>query len=303
MLHFIFLMSRKNLLMWDFNFQNCHINPIVCYILIFSSISKLFLRYWDAARCFFMIFYLTLQLEFILNKENMYNNDYNYSPQRFNILPPVCKNLLIINFILFLLTFVLKSRGIDLNSAFGLHYFGASKFRIWQLLTYSCFHGSFSHLFFNMFAIWMFGYTVENLWGSKRFLLYCVITALGAALMQELTYFLMNKDLILGNYTSVNLNDIAIISKDTYLNRLNTIGASGICFGVLLAFGMMFPNDYIYLYFLVPIKCKWFVIGYCTIELFNGVFATSDGVAHFAHLGGALAGLFLVLLWKKKSRI
>ncbi len=233
----------------------------------------------------------------------MYEYNYNYTPQRFNILPPVCKNLLIINILLYFLTIVLNMRGIHLTDAFGLHLFLASKFHIWQLVTYAFFHGSFSHLFFNMFALWMFGYTIENLWGSKRFLLYCLITCLGAALMQELTYFLMYKDLILGDYTSVNVNNTTIVSKDAFLNTLNTIGASGICFGVLLAFGMMFPNEYIYLYFLVPIKCKWFVIGYCAIELFNGVFTTSDGVAHFAHLGGALAGLFLVLLWKKKSQI
>ena len=194
-------------------------------------------------------------------------------------------------------------RGIDLTNAFGLHWFGASKFHIWQLVTYAFFHGSFSHLFFNMFAVWMFGYTIENLWGSKRFLIYCLVTALGAALMQELTYFFMHYDLIFGNYTGVNINNERVISVDQYLNTLNTIGASGICFGLLLAFGMMFPNEYIYLYFLVPIKCKWFVIGYCAVELFNGVFTTSDGVAHFAHLGGALAGLFLVLMWRKKSQI
>ncbi|MBR1626799.1 MAG: rhomboid family intramembrane serine protease [Bacteroidales bacterium] len=229
--------------------------------------------------------------------------DYNYTPQRFNILPPVCKNLLIINTLLYFLTVVLQNRGIDLTNIFGLHFFTADRFHIWQLITYAFFHASFSHLFFNMFAIWMFGYTIENLWGSKRFLLYCLVTALGAALMQELTYFFMYKELVLGDYTSVNLNGTALVAKDVFLNRLCTIGASGICFGVLLAFGMMFPNEYIYLYFLVPIKCKWFVIGYCAIELFNGVFTTSDGVAHFAHLGGALAGLFLVLLWKKNSEI
>ncbi len=233
----------------------------------------------------------------------MYEQGYNYSPQRFNILPPICKNLLIINALLYLLTIVLQAKGIDLTAVFGLHYFSASRFHIWQLITYAFFHGSFSHLFFNMFAIWMFGYTIENLWGSKRFLIYCLVTALGAALMQELTYFLSNMDLLLGNYEYVNIVGHGRVTVGEYLNLFNTIGASGICFGVLLAFGLMFPNEYIYLYFFVPIKCKWFVIGYCAIELFNGIAATSDGVAHFAHLGGALAGLFLVLHWRKKSRI
>jgi membrane associated rhomboid family serine protease len=234
----------------------------------------------------------------------MYNGQNNYySPHSFNILPPVCKNLLIINVILYLLTIVLKAYHIDLTTAFGLHFFLASKFHIWQLITYAFLHGSFSHLFFNMFALWMFGYTIENIWGSKRFLLYCLVACLGAALMQELTYFFMYKDLIFGGYTSVNLNGVSLVSTETFLNSLNTIGASGICFGVLLAFGMMFPNEYIYLYFLVPIKCKWFIIGYCAIELLNGVATTGDGVAHFAHLGGALAGLILILLWRKKTNI
>ena len=160
----------------------------------------------------------------------MYDNDYNYSPRGFNILPPVCKNLLIINVIVFLFTIVLRPRGIDLTAAFGLHFFAADRFHIWQLITYAFLHQNFSHLFFNMFAVWMFGYTIENLWGSKRFLLYCLVTALGAALMQEFTYFLMYKDLIFGDFQNVNLNGEMIIPKATFLNQLNTIGASGICF-------------------------------------------------------------------------
>ncbi|MBQ7984924.1 MAG: rhomboid family intramembrane serine protease, partial [Bacteroidales bacterium] len=157
--------------------------------------------------------------------------------------------------------------------------------------------------FFNMFAIWMFGYTLENQWGGKRFLIYCLVTALGAALMQELTYLFMYRDLVFGDYMQVQINGSVTVSKEQFLNHLNTIGASGICFGVLLAFGMMFPNQYIYLYFLFPIKTKWFVIGYCVLELLNGIFYTSDGVAHFAHLGGALAGFFLVRLWQKRFEI
>lgn len=232
------------------------------------------------------------------------NNGYEYKPQGFSILPVVCKHLLIINTLLYLLSVVLETRGISLDKVFGLHFFPTESFHFWQLLTYSLFHGSFQHLFFNMFAIWMFGAVLENVWGSKRFLIYCIVAALGAALMQEITYYFMYKDILNGVYDGVRLNVGGIervISNQAYLNQINTIGASGICFGLLLAFGMMFPNNYIYLYFFVPIKCKYFVIGYMILELFSGVAGTADGVAHFAHLGGALAGLFLVLYWRKKQ--
>jgi membrane associated rhomboid family serine protease len=227
-------------------------------------------------------------------------SDYEYSPQRFNILPPVCKNLLIINTLMWLLDVVLKTKGINLENALGLHFIFASDFRIWQPITYAFLHANFNHLFFNMFAIWMFGYTLENLWGTKKFIIYCLVACLGAALMQEVTYYFMYKDLLNGTFTSVNLNGEQVISVKVFLNTLNTIGASGICFGLLAAFGLMFPNTYVYFYFLVPIKTKWFVIGYIVLELINGVIGTSDGVAHFAHLGGALFGLILVLYWKKK---
>lgn len=230
----------------------------------------------------------------------MYNN--NYSPQRFQLLPPVCKHLLIINTLLFLLSYVLQMRGIRLDNVFGLHFFASDNFHIWQLVTYSLFHANFSHLFFNMFAIWMFGYTLENIWGSKRFIIYIVVACLGAALMQELTYWFMYSDLLTDKYSGVNIGNDYIVENKAFLNTLNTIGASGICFGLLAAFGLMFPNTYVYFYFLIPIKTKWFVLGYMAIELFNGVVGTSDGVAHFAHLGGALAGLLLVLYWRKRIR-
>lgn len=226
--------------------------------------------------------------------------DYEYTPKRFNILPPVCKNLLIINVLMWLLSFVLERRGIHLENLLGLHFIFASDFRFWQLITYSFLHANFNHLFFNMFAIWMFGYTLENIWGTKKFIIYCLVACLGAAIMQEITYYFMYSDLLTNKYADVNLDGV-ILSKSTFLNHLNTIGASGICFGLLAAFGLMFPNTYVYFYFLVPIKTKWFVIGYIVIELFSGIIGTSDGIAHFAHLGGALFGLILVLLWKKKN--
>ncbi len=227
------------------------------------------------------------------------NNTSQYTPPQFSIMPTVCKNLLIINVLCYLATIVLRGRGIDLSHWFGLHMVQAEDFRFWQPITYAFFHGNFSHLFFNMFAVWMFGYTLENIWGAKRFIVYCIATILGAALAQEIVYTLMYSDLLSGAYTYVNTGYDKIPVAD-YLNEENTIGASGMVFGLLAAFGLLFPNTMVYLYFLFPIKTKWFVIGYMAIELFNGIFTTGDGVAHFAHLGGALAGVILLWLWKKK---
>jgi len=229
----------------------------------------------------------------------MYNDQ--YSPRKFNFLPPICKNLLIINVLMYLITIVLRSRGIDLVHYLGLHFFLADSHHIWQYITYAFMHANFNHLFFNMFAIWMFGYTLENIWGPKRFIFFCFTAALGAAFAQQITYYFMYNDVVTAMregvlYVNTGLDRMPI---GDFLNQINTVGASGIVFGLLLAFGMMFPNAYIYLYFLFPIKTKWFVIGFIILELFNGVFGTSAGVAHFAHLGGALAGFVLIMLWKK----
>lgn len=223
-----------------------------------------------------------------------------YSPPKFNILPPVCKNLLIINVIAFLATYVFRMRGIDLQDIFGLHFFASDNHYFWQYITYAFFHANFSHLFFNLFAIWMFGYTLENIWGQKKFIIFCLVSCLGAALVQQITYYFMYSDLLNGVYSGVNIGNGITISTSEFLNNLNTIGASGLVFGLLAAFGAMFPNSTIYLYFFIPLKTKWFVIGYIVLELFNGITTTSDGVAHFAHLGGAIAGLILLWIWKRK---
>ena len=224
-----------------------------------------------------------------------------YSPTGFSFLPTAVKNLLIINAIMFLADLALTRFGINLSNVLGLHFFMASDFRPWQLLTYMFMHGNFSHLFFNMFALWMFGNTLENIWGTKRFLLFYILCGLGAGLMQEGVQYIeyITK---LSQYQNVNMGG-SIIPMGQYLNYMTTVGASGAIYGLLLAFGMMFPNSMIYLYFLVPIKAKWFVIGYAVIELLTGIFYTSDGVAHFAHLGGMLVGLVILLIWKKKGRL
>ena len=225
-----------------------------------------------------------------------------YSPTGFSFLPVVVKNLLIINGILFLADVVMARFGIDLGNILGLHFFMASDFHVYQLFTYMFMHGNFSHLFFNMFALWMFGATLENIWGTKRFLLYYILCGLGAGLVQEGVQYI-EYVVKLSQYQSVNMGGGQIIPMAQYLNYMTTVGASGAIYGLLLAFGMMFPNSMIYLYFIMPIKAKWFVIGYAVIELLTGVFSTGDHVAHFAHLGGMLVGLIILLSWKKKGRL
>lgn len=225
--------------------------------------------------------------------------NYQYSPNRFSFLPVVVKNLLIINAIMFLADIVLVRFGINLSDILGLHFFKASGFYPFQLLTYMFMHGNFTHLFFNMFALWMFGNTLENIWGPKRFLLYYVLCGLGAGLLQEGVQYI-EYITRLSHYQSVNMGG-TIVPMAQYLNLMTTVGASGAIYGLLLAFGMMFPNSMIYLYFFVPIKAKWFVIGYAVIELLSGVFSSGDQVAHFAHLGGMLVGLIIILIWKKKG--
>ena len=220
-----------------------------------------------------------------------------YSPTGFRVLPPVVKHLLIINAILFLATFTLNRFNIDLSDYLGLHFFLAKDFMPYQLFTYMFMHANFEHIFFNMFALWMFGNTLENIWGSKRFLLFYIICGLGAAVSQEVVQFIDFE-------MRTDWQGLAILNDGMreVLNTWNTVGASGAVYGLLLAFGMLFPNSRIYLYFLFPIKAKWFVIGYAVIELLSGFF-TSGNVAHFAHLGGMLFGLILILIWKKKGNL
>ncbi|MEI6349318.1 MAG: rhomboid family intramembrane serine protease [Bacteroidota bacterium] len=241
-----------------------------------------------------------------------------YSPTGFKVLPPIVKNLLIINGLMFLATFALgNSMGIDLNDYLGLRYFESTFFKPYQLITYMFMHGNINHIFFNMFALWMFGSVIENYWGPKRFLIFYFVTGIGAGLMQMgVNYFEISQlkasmsaeqiNLILNEGQSAILEHKNFIdSSMAHLNSLmnsTTVGASGAVFGLLLAFGMLFPNSLIYMYFLFPIKAKWFVIGYGAIELYMGFNGSTDGIAHFAHLGGMLFGLFLILYWKQKDK-
>lgn len=215
----------------------------------------------------------------------------------FRNIPIVTRNLLIINVLVYLLASVVELGGKSLTDWGALHFFMASDFHVYQFITYQFLHGGFTHLFFNMFALWMFGNTLENIWGSKRFLLFYIVCGLGAALCQEVVQFIDFE-------IRTDWRGLAVLNDGMreVLNTWNTVGASGAVYGLLLAFGMLFPNSRIYLYFLFPIKAKWFIIGYAVIELLSGFFS-SGNVAHFAHLGGMLFGLILILIWKKKGKL
>ena len=216
-----------------------------------------------------------------------------------NQLPTMTKNLLIINVLCFFGTIVARRYGIDLESMFGLHFFLASDFNPIQLITYMFMHANFEHIFFNMFAVWMFGRTLEAVWGPKRFLIYYMICGIGAGLMQELVQY-MEYFFAWSQCTAVSTS-AGIIPMEAFLNQLNTVGASGAVYGILLAFGMLFPNSEMFVFPIpMPIKAKYFVIGYAVIELLLGI-TGGDGVAHFAHLGGMLVGFILIIYWRKKN--
>lgn len=314
-----------------------------------------------------------------------------YRPSGFKLLPPVVKNILIISGLFYFATIgVGKAFDIDLSDILGMHYFPAEKFQPYQLVTYMFMHASFSHLLFNMFAFWMFGYVLENVWGSKRFLIYFLVTGLGAALIQMIVYyFQLSSDIealdafklspsinqfnnlfgteqikalgidtvqrhinSLSDYANLSLQKANILTEQVkalpvyadslglqiqtlnaqaatavhqadslnamniqttldytskfrvdYLNAPLVVGASGAVFGILLAFGMLFPNTRIYLYFFIPIKAKWFVIIYGVIELVAGISRLpGDNIAHYAHLGGMLFGFILIKVWNKTNK-
>lgn len=220
-----------------------------------------------------------------------------------NQLPVVTKNLIAINVLMFFATWVFQSKGINLENWLSLHFFLAEDFHPYQLITYMFMHGGFTHLFFNMFALFMFGRVLETVWGGKRFLIYYFVTGIGAAVIQELVQY-GYYEAYLSEYRNVNLAG-TIIPMSAYLNLWKTVGASGAVYGILLAFAMMFPNERMFIIpFPFPIKAKYFVIIFCAIELLLGLSNNaSDNVAHFAHLGGMLFGFVLVLLWRKKNEI
>ena len=217
-----------------------------------------------------------------------------------NNLPAVTKNLLIINMLCYFGIIVANRYGIDLKDVLGLHFFLASDFKLFQLISYMFMHADIQHIFFNMFAVWMFGRTLEQVMGPKRFLIYYMVCGIGAGLVQELVQYIQYT-MEWSHYDAVNTG-LSVIPMDEYLNLMTTVGASGAVYGILLAFGMLFPNSQMFVFPLpFPIKAKFFVIGYAVIELFSGLGSSGDGVAHFAHLGGMIFGFFLIMYWRKKN--
>jgi len=236
----------------------------------------------------------------------------------FGSIPPVVKNLIIINAIMLLATWVLAGRDIDLARILGLHYIGSPAFKPFQLVTHLFMHGGFTHLLFNMFALWMFGRVLESVWGPKRFFIYYFVTGLGAAALHLFVNFLEFQsiiakmspeqiDLVMTRGVEIfnegkNFNDPLMGQLNLLLN-IPTVGASGAVFGVLLGFGMLFPNTQLMLLFPpIPIKAKYLVIGYGLLELYLGLTNSASNIAHFAHLGGMLFGFILIKYWNKNSQ-
>ena len=209
------------------------------------------------------------------------------------------KNLLVVNVLAFIATFVLERSGIDLTRLFGLHFFLASEFHIYQFITYMFLHGGFTHILFNMFALWMFGSVIERVWGPKKFLFYYIVCGVGAGFIQELVQYANYSMEGLAAYQYVSAGGVQM-TIDAYINMWTTIGASGAVYGILLAFGMIFPNERLFIIpFPFPIKAKWLILGYIAIELFSAMSGPGDGIAHMAHLGGMLFGFLLIRYWQK----
>jgi membrane associated rhomboid family serine protease len=229
-------------------------------------------------------------------------SDFRY--YRPNAFPPVVKNLMIVNVLVFLAQMTFQnSETIHLENWLALHDVRSVYFKPHQLVTHMFLHGDTGHILFNMFALWMFGQTLENVWGAKRFLIFYVVSGLGAAILHlGVLYFELQPvwDLVNGMTAEQKAE---IIESPLFKGNAATLGASGAVFGCLAAFGYLFPNTMVYVYFLVPIKAKWFVLIYAGIELWMGIRnSAGDNIAHFAHLGGALTGFILVLIWNKTHR-
>jgi membrane associated rhomboid family serine protease len=242
-----------------------------------------------------------------------------FRPGRFQILPLVVKNLLIINILVFLIQLTAqKITGTDnLTNLLALHYWRSDLFKPYQFITHMFLHGGWDHILFNMFALWMFGSVLENVWGPRRFILFYLICGLGAALTYMLVLDWRFHHLVAQNGLTVDQVQSYWIQYENQISdafaRLPssivqiwvepTLGASGAIFGLLAAFGLLFPNSMIYLYFFLPMKAKWFVLIYIGIELYMGIRnSPADNVAHFAHLGGALFAFILIRIWKKGDR-
>ncbi len=237
-------------------------------------------------------------------------------------MPPVTKNLILINIVIWLVEFCIPSFGRTLINTLGLHYVGGERFNPAQIITYLFIHDQRTpmHVFFNMFSLWMFGRLMEQVWGSRRFFVFYFVCGIGAALVQEGVWALSWRHEYVADIAALNgmtydsMNSLVtegiahgderlIEAITSFKSQIVTVGASGAVFGLLLGFAFMLPNMPLYLFFIpIPIKAKWMVLGYAVIEFFLGV-QGSGTIAHFAHLGGLLFGLILLLYWKKKGTL
>jgi membrane associated rhomboid family serine protease len=260
----------------------------------------------------------------------------------FQNTPIVVKNLIIINVLMMLATFAMQSAGYNFTEIFGMHYPASEKFRLYQVVTHMFMHGGFMHLFFNMFALWMFGRVLESIWGPRRFLIYYFVTGLGAVALHMFVNHLeiMSIKNAIVAFSNTPAPELLEVFAKKHLGKpspqmidfmqsfydnptsasyaaegenlmqrilqmkmdIPTVGASGAVFGILLAFGMIFPNTQLMLIFPpIPIKAKYFVIGYGAIELYLGLTNAGGSIAHFAHLGGMLFGFILIKYWAKTT--
>jgi len=225
----------------------------------------------------------------------------------------VTKNLLIINVLFFLATVVMEARGVDLVRTLGLYYPTSQYFAPYQIATHFFMHGGFSHILFNMFGLVIMGSHLERYWGDKKFLIFYFVTALGAAFLHTAVqgfeiyqatgefFSIVNVNLETLDVVAPSLNQTQFESVwSTY--RTPTVGASGAIYGLILAFGYLFPNTEFLLYFAIPVKAKWLAVGLAVYALYSGYQnETGDSVAHFAHLGGMLFGFILIKYWQKNS--
>jgi len=220
--------------------------------------------------------------------------------------PPVVKNLMIINVLVFLTQNIVGQREEGLvENWFALHDLHSEFFKPHQLITHMFMHGSFAHLFFNMFGLWMFGAAIEHRYGAKRFLQFYIISGLGAAFLHMGVLYVEIEPMMKIYRALPEDQQIELMNTPAFFYKLNaaTLGASGAVFGCLAAFGYLYPNSIIMINFLLPMKAKWLVLIYAGMELFLAFRnSAGDTVAHFAHLGGALTGFLLVYFWNKRNR-
>ena len=224
----------------------------------------------------------------------------DFRPRGYSNLPTIVKNLLIINGLVWLAQITIGERLIGMEETFALFYVKSFYFKPWQAVTYMFLHSpaNFFHLLFNMFALWMFGSTLENLWGPSRFLIFYLLCGIGAAAvhMGALWYDISQLEPLFRQ---------GLISAEQFEIALNvpTMGASGAVMGIFAAFAYTFPNsEMLILPIPFPIKAKWALLGLALMDLFGGISSQQSGIAHFAHLGGAAFGILLVMIWNRGNR-